>query len=219
MGPTAADSDATGPGGPRPKRPAEVRDIYRDAAHLMDRVEVLDRLALGRARARLFGRVSGRVLDVACGTGTNVRYLPDGVTYVGADLSPAMLDRAKARLTGRRGASLVEMDAATLAFADDSFDAVISSLSTCTFPDPDSALTEMARVCRPNGRIRLLEHGRSNVALVNRFLDWGADAHYASMGCRWNQRPRTVVERAGLEVESVRTGFFGLLTAMVVRPS
>lgn len=49
------------------------------------------------------------------------------------------------------------MDGATLAFPDDSFDAVISSLSTCTFPEPVAALREMSRVCKPDGRIRFLD--------------------------------------------------------------
>lgn len=185
----------------------------------MDRLDVLNRLATGRARARLFGAAEGRVLDVACGNATNVRYLPAGTTYVGVDLSPAMLDRAARRLADRNAdATLAEMDAASLAFADDSFDAVVSSLSTCTFPDPEAALGEMARVCRTDGRIRLLEHGRSDVGPLNRLLDWGAAFHYERHACRWNQEPTAIVEEAGLEVAAVRTGLLGTLTAMVVRP-
>lgn len=49
------------------------------------------------------------------------------------------------------------MDAEALDFADDSFDTVVFSLSTCTFPDPIKALQEMARVCRPGGKVLLLE--------------------------------------------------------------
>lgn len=212
-------SAGEGAGGPRWKTAADVRSDYEEFAHWFDRFEVVDRLVTGRARARLFGDAGGRVLDVACGTGTNCRYLPDGATYVGVDLSPAMLDRAADRIADHDGdASLLEMDAASLAFADDSFDAVISSLSTCTFPDPEGALAEMARVCRPAGRIRLLEHGRSSARPLARFQDWRAESHYERAGCRLNQQPTDLVQEAGLEIESVRRGLLGTLTAMVVRP-
>ena len=60
------------------------------------------------------------------------------------------------------------MDAEHLAFKDGSFDTVVSTLGTCTFPDPVEALREMRRVCRPGGTVLLLEHGRSNRAAPRR---------------------------------------------------
>jgi ubiquinone/menaquinone biosynthesis C-methylase UbiE len=56
---------------------------------------------------------------------------------------------------------LREGDAEALQFADNTFDTVISALSTCSFYDPLAALKEMQRVCKPDGRILLIEHGRS----------------------------------------------------------
>lgn len=207
------------PAGRRPMSTDEIRSAYADMAPWAGRLDALNRVVTGRARARIFREADGSVLDVACGTGTNYRYLEDGVDYTGVDLSPAMLGEAADRFEQLdRGEDLLGMDAADLAFRDDSFDTVISSLSTCTFPEPRVALREMARVCRPDGEIRLLEHGRSSVGPVARFQDWRTDAHYASAGCRWTQQPRDVVESAGLEIESARRGLLGILTAMVVRP-
>lgn len=165
-------------GDQRPKSAAEIRSTYHDLATWFDRIDRLDRLLTGPARARLFGDAKGRVLDVACGTATNYRYPPATAAYVGIDISRAMLGRAADRLPD--GTPLLEMDAEHLGFDDDSFDAVISSLSTCTFPDPIAALDEMARVCRPDGRVRLLEHGRSSLKPVARFQDWRADSHFAT---------------------------------------
>lgn len=203
-------------GDPEPKSPGEIRSVYADLAGWFDRFDRLDRFVTGPARSRLFGDAQGRVLDVACGTGTNYRYLPPTSAYVGVDLSRAMLDRAAGRLP--HGTPLFEADAERLGFTDDSFDTVISSLSTCTFPDPAAALSEMARVCRPDGRIRLLEHGRSTASPVARLQAWYAPAHFEHVGCRIDQEPAGVVRRAGLEIESIRTGYLGVLTAMVVRP-
>lgn len=193
----------------------ELRSIYAEMAGSMNRFDWLNRLFTGRHRGRLFGRTQGRVLEVACGVGTNLRYLPEHLAYVGIDLSPAMLGHAAARYESRRPrTSFLEMDAEELSFSDHVFDTVISALSTCTFPRPEVVLREMARVCRPGGRILLLEHGRSSVYVLARLQDWRAEAHFEKHGCRWNQEPLDVVTRAGLEVRDYWTGGLGTLTAI-----
>jgi ubiquinone/menaquinone biosynthesis C-methylase UbiE len=208
------------PGGDRSMTTDDVADVYADKADAIHRFDRLDRLLTGRYRDARFGDVSGRVLDVACGTGTNFPYVPASADLVGIDVSPAMLEKARGRLErlGRDG-EVRRMDAAALAFEDDRFDAVISALSTCTFPEPVAALREMERVVRPGGTIRLVEHGRSSVGPVARFQDWRADAHYAKMGCRWNQDPRALVEAAGLDVRDVSTGMLGIVTTFEIAPS
>lgn len=203
----------------RTKSAGEVRELYAELAPTMDRMAWLNRLVTGRHRRRLFGKARGRTLDVACGLGLNLRYLPEDVDYVGVDLSPEMLARARARFAGRDPAPAFQrMDASSLEFEDDAFDTVISSLSTCTFPDPDAVLREMGRVCRPDGRILLLEHGRSSVEVLARFQDWRADAHFEKHGCRWDQEPLEVVAGAGLRVREHRRSLLGILTAIEARP-
>jgi ubiquinone/menaquinone biosynthesis C-methylase UbiE len=198
---------------------SDIADSYAEYADCMDRLEWLDRAIIGRYRQARFGDVDGRVLDVACGTGTNFQYLPDGVDLFGIDISPEMLANAGKQLAeqGMDG-TLREMDAQDLEFPDDSFDAVISALSTCTFPDPVAALREMNRVCKPEGTIRLVEHGRSDVGPIARFQEWRAEAHYAKMGCRWTQEPSDVVAEAGLGVLETRTGLFGTITTFELSP-
>jgi len=210
---------ARDPVGERPKSLADIRDAYEGYADWIARFEWLDRLFTGRHRRRRFGDAAGRVLDVACGTGTNFRYLPDGIDLVGIDISPAMLERAadeldRLPLDGR----LQQMDAQALDFDDDSFDTVISALSTCTFPDPVAALNEMARVCEPDGRVLLVEHGRSDNELLARYQEWRADAKYAQAGCRVTQEPPEIADRADLDVEAVETAQFGRLTTIEATP-
>jgi len=112
--------------------------------------------------------------------------------------------------------TLHQMDAQDLEFPDDSFDTVISSPSTCTFPGPIVALQEMERVCEPGGTIRLVEHGRSDISLFARYQEWRADAHYAKAGCDWTQEPRAVVTDAGLSVSDTTTGMFGMITTFEI---
>lgn len=196
----------------------DIQDVYARHAKWIDRLSWLDRWVTGRYRRRQFARAEGRVLDVACGAGTNFRYLPESTEIVGIDVSEPLLEQASAELdTLDRDGTVEQMDAQALAFADDTFDTVISSFSTCTFPDPVATLREMARVCRSDGRILLLEHGRSDNALVARYQEWRADAHYEKSGCRLTQEPLEVVRRAGLLVDEVETAQFGRITRITCR--
>jgi len=222
LGESGRSTNGHGLGGTAgPDRAMPIEDIqaaYARYAPWIDRFGWLDRLMTGKHRRRLFGQVEGRVLDVACGAGTNVRYLPDGVDFVGIDVSEAMLARARDELDRFDVDGRVEqMDAQALAFEDDSFDTVISSLSTCTFPDPTAALQEMARVCKPEGEIRLLEHGKSDVGPIARYQEWRADSQFERAGCRATQEPLAVVRRAGLSVDEHYTAQLGRLTGMVCR--
>jgi len=205
--------------GHQPHSLDDVRETYREQAATIDRMSWLNRALTGRYRRRLFGTAGGRVLDVACGLGTNVRYLPEDSEYVGIDISADMLANAETRLAQtNRETTLHEMNAQALEFSDDSFDTVISSLSTCTFPDPIEALSEMGRVCAPDGRILLLEHGRSSVGPIARFQDWRADAHFEKHSCRWNQEPLEVVSESSLSVDDSSTALLGMITAIEARP-
>lgn len=220
QGERTRQSTADDPASNRSMSLSEIRASYAEYADRLHRFEFVDRLITGRYRRDRFGDVDGKVLDVACGTGTNFRYLPESVELVGVDISPEMLANAEEQLAalGRDG-TLQRMDAQDLAFADDSFDAVISSLSTCTFPDPVAALHEMERVCKPDGTIRLVEHGRSDVTPIARYQEWRADAHYAQLGCRWTQEPRDVVAAAGLSVRDAASGLLGTITTFEIDPT
>jgi ubiquinone/menaquinone biosynthesis C-methylase UbiE len=107
-------------------------------------------------------------LELAIGTGRNIAYYRDDVRLTGVDISAEMLEfaRAQARDLGR-DVDLRVADAQNLEFAsDESFDAVVSTLSLCTIPDDRKAAAEAIRVLRPDGRFILLEHVRSPSRLV-----------------------------------------------------
>jgi ubiquinone/menaquinone biosynthesis C-methylase UbiE len=199
---------------------ADVKETYREQAATMARMDWLNRAISGRYRRALFGDATGRVLDVACGVGTNAQYLDQDAEYVGIDISPAVLTKARQRLDdSSHETTLYEMDAQDLDFPDDSFGTVISSLSTCTFPDPVAALSAMGRVCASDGRILLLEHGRSSVGAIARLQDWRADAHFEKHSCRWNQEPLDVVDESPLTTMESSSGFLGMITAIEARPA
>jgi ubiquinone/menaquinone biosynthesis C-methylase UbiE len=103
------------------------------------------------------------------------------------------------------------MDAEHLAFNDGSFDTVVSTLGTCTFPDPVGALREMRRVCRPGGTVLLLEHGGSNRAALAAWQDRLAAKWAAHLGCQWNREPLENVRKAGLVASAATRAFLGIV--------
>lgn len=97
-----------------------------------------------------------RVLDIAAGTGLASEAALDVVGSAGhvtaADLSAAMVEKARTRFGNAKNASVAVEDGQALSFSDGSYDAVICSLGLMFFPDPARGLAEFYRVLRPDGR-------------------------------------------------------------------
>jgi SAM-dependent methyltransferase len=96
-----------------------------------------------------------RVLDVATGTGNGALIAAQrGAIVSGLDLTPKLLGVAAERAAAA-GVEIdfVEGDAEALPYGDDSFDAVISMFGVMFAPNQQQAADELARVCRPGGRI------------------------------------------------------------------
>jgi ubiquinone/menaquinone biosynthesis C-methylase UbiE len=108
--------------------------------------------------------LTGDVLDLGAGTGAMLPYYGDAVRAGAATVTmlepdPHMRERAVA--TARDLGIEVDVSdarAESLPFPDDSFDVVVASMVFCTISDPDTALDEAARVLRPGGQFRFLEH-------------------------------------------------------------
>ncbi|HEY3380143.1 MAG TPA: methyltransferase domain-containing protein [Vicinamibacterales bacterium] len=126
----------------------------------------------GRLQAiqRMGIRTGDQILEVGVGTGINAALYPRDCSVTGVDFSANMLEKGRDRVA-RKGISnirLLEMDAADLKFADDTFDIVYAPYVISVVPDPVRVASEMRRVCKPGGRIIFLNHFRSPNFLLSR---------------------------------------------------
>ena len=200
----------------------KLQTAYDEIADQYEKKIWFDQHILGVARLRrnLLSKATGKILDVACGTGLNLPWFPAGSDITAVDLSPNMLEVGRIN-AARHGwtVNFAVMDAEDLQFADGRFDTVVSTLSTCTFPDPVRALQEMKRVCRPDGSILLLEHGHSSLPWLADFQDRNEYRHYQEhAGCRWNQDPLDLVKSAGIKILRSRRSILGMFHSVEAAP-
>lgn len=199
-----------------------VTAIYDRLAPDYDRLEgAVERTLMGREmRAALGAELRGAVLEVGIGSGRNLPYYDQAVTHViGVDLSGGMLREARrAAADVGRPIVLVRMDAEHLAFPNATFDSVVTSLSLCTVADPARALREMARVCKPDGRVVLLEHVRSPVLPLFWLQRLLTPLQQRAMGCHLDRATIDLARDLGFEVQSERRRFFGVFRLVVVKP-
>ncbi|RJP52029.1 MAG: class I SAM-dependent methyltransferase [Anaerolineaceae bacterium] len=201
----------------------QIQKAYDEIASQYEKKVWFDHYILGVARMKkkLLSKASGKILDVACGTGQNFPFFAPNSEITAVDLSPNMLEIVRGNANRQRlNVNLAVMDAEKLDFTDGSFDTVVSTLSTCTFPNPIKALQEMKRVCRPDGLILLLEHGHSSVPWLANYQDRHEYQHYEdNAGCRWNQDPLDLIRAAGLRVTKNKRSVLGMFHSIEATPS
>lgn len=138
-----------------------VRHAYRRWAPIYDLTFGTVAESGRKHAAKIINRRRGRVLEVGVGTGLSLPCYEKHLTVTGIDLSPEMLDKARARVR-RQGLGnidgLYEMDAGALGFPDESFDTVVAMYVMTVVPDAEKVMRELERVCATGGEVILVNH-------------------------------------------------------------
>jgi phosphatidylethanolamine/phosphatidyl-N-methylethanolamine N-methyltransferase len=175
---------------------------------------------VGRRRtAAYISGLGGKVLEVGVGTGLSLEHYSGDTRVTGIDFSTNMLRKARAKVALmrlRHVEALRQMDARNLDFEDGSFDVVAAMHVLSVVPEPEKVMTEIARVCRPGGKVVITNHFARNKGVM------GAVANLASpfanlLGWHSDFEIETVLQEPDLEIEEKRTlPPLGVMTFLVL---
>lgn len=168
---------------------------YQDSSNLNARIQLHDRFSTNKygwfqwVFDRLHFSPESQILELGCGTGRlwmeNLSRVPKDWDITLSDLSSGMLQEARRNLRdSQRHFAFGVIDAQTIPFEDESFDAIIANHVLYHVPDRTKALSEICRVLRPGGRFYASTVGRAHLRELNELVQrfdpnadpWGTQA-------------------------------------------
>jgi phosphatidylethanolamine/phosphatidyl-N-methylethanolamine N-methyltransferase len=179
--------------------------LYSDLAPLYDKTfgkifysrlrSVIEALDIPRA---------SRVLEVGAGTGTSFPAYPRHCEVVGIDLAPDMLARAQDKILENEWNHIrvLEMNALDLKFPDNSFDYVMAFHVVTVVPDPVKLVKEAKRVCKPGGKIVVVNHFTSTSPVLG-FLTEALDPVTRHLGWSTKLKMKPFIEETRLKIDEV----------------
>jgi ubiquinone/menaquinone biosynthesis C-methylase UbiE len=157
-------------------------------------------------RKKCLAGVNGTVLEVGFGAGHNLPCYPEGVErLVAVDPSTEGAKLARKRISAAPfPVEYVALEGEHITAPDESFDAVVSTFTLCTIPDPAKALSQLRRVLKPGGKFFLVEHGQAAERGVRRWQDrLNGVQQMICGGCNLNRDIEQLVRDAGFVFEQL----------------
>ncbi len=162
-------------------------------------------------KEKLFSNMNGEILFLALGTGLDIPTFPEGKKISAIDISPKMLEIAKARVDAYQGQITTEvMDVHELSYADDRFDQVFTSCTFCSVPNPIEGLKSLKRVLKPGGDLYMFEHTGSQYYPFKFMMDLMTQLS-RRLGPDMNRTTVDNVRAAGFEVIEVNNLFLDVV--------
>jgi SAM-dependent methyltransferase len=174
--------------------------------------------ALAQRRRELLEGLSGKILEIGCGTGVNFSYYESGADVLALEPAEAMRVRAESRLQTHDHRAKIRIEGWYLGdpafgaeFPDGTFDAVVCTLVLCTVPEPAAILNSLRRLIKPKGKLIALEHVKATSIpgqLLQDFMNpvW---KHIAE-GCHLNRDTHAAMLNAGFGVITKEEFSYGL---------
>ena len=198
-----------------------ISKIYDRNAFFYDFMESpMEILSFHRWRKLLFSHISGgRVLEVGVGTGKNIPFYPPEIHPVAIDFSKKMIARARSVvIKDKKDVDLLVMDIEHLGFADMTFNTILGTFLFCSVPDPLRGLRELRRVCKPDGRLLLLEHVRPCGHFTGPLFDSINPLAVKVSGANINRTTVQTIRKAGFVIEKERNLLSDVVKFIVGRP-
>jgi len=144
------------------------------------------------------------VLELGVGTGTSFPAYPTNCKVMGIDLAKHMLAQARAKISKNSWSHLqvMEMDALNLTFADNSFDYVTVFHTVTVVPDPVQMLAEAQRVCKPGGKIVIVNHFTTDLPIIGSLTE-ALDPLTRRLGWRTKLKLEPFLQATDLTVEEI----------------
>ncbi len=163
--------------------------------------------------------LKGEVLELAVGAGANFPFYPPGINVTATDFSEAMLEKAKqAAKHYQFNINFICSDIEEMNFPDHSFDTIVSTLSFCSYNNPEMVLEKISTWCKPDGHLLFLEHGVSSnpaVSLVQKVFN---PLLYRVYGCHHTRNIVGLIQESGLIIQKVESYWMGMVHLIWAKP-
>ncbi|WP_152912144.1 class I SAM-dependent methyltransferase [Caloranaerobacter sp. TR13] len=200
------------------KRTEIIRKRYDRFAKIYDLMEKpMEASKLSDWRKDAIKELQGKVLEVGVGTGKNIEYYPKNLDVTGIDFSSKMLEKARRKAKKlNKEIKLIYMDAQNMDFDDNTFDSVFTTCVFCSVPDPIKGLKEIRRVCKPNGKIVMIEHVRSERKVIAALMDIFNPIVVRTFGANINRKTISNIETAGFNNIQVKDLWLDIVKKIII---
>ncbi|AFH50625.1 SAM-dependent methyltransferase [Ignavibacterium album JCM 16511] len=164
----------------------------------------MDSEQINKGRQNLLSKVTEEnVVEIGFGTGINLKFYPENVKHIiGIDANEGMLKQAEKKISNSKiRVQIIHQSSEKLPFEENSIDAVVSTYTLCSIKHVESALREIFRVLKPEGRYYFLEHGLADKPftqqlqhILNPIQNIWAD------GCNLNRNISSIIAESGLRI-------------------
>lgn len=179
----------------------------------------LERWKFQAIRKKILIKAKGMVLEIGSGTGINFPLYSAAERVVAIEPNQSMINQSRPKLEcAAVPIEIIKTSGEHLPFKDHTFDTVVATLVLCTIPNPEKALNEMIRVCKPGGSILMFEH----VKMENRFFasvqNWLTPVWKRIFdGCCLNRDTVSLIKKQGLLMIEMKSYVNGLLVIIELK--
>ncbi|MEO2076295.1 MAG: class I SAM-dependent methyltransferase [Bacillus sp. (in: firmicutes)] len=176
----------------------------------------LEKKKFKKIRNELISKATGNVLELGAGTGINFLFYKKVDKVFAIEPSPYMVERSATKVKKAVvPIEIIQASAEELPFADNTFDTVVATLVFCTIPNPEKALVELKRVCKPEGSILLFEHVKMKNRLLGALQEWLTPAwKRVCDGCCLNRDTVELFQARGIQIKNMETYYSDLFIAV-----